>query len=602
MKSDYKYQSSKKSKVIIQGIVSIAVFLIVSLFIRIPLNGLLEGTRFMNMLIPCGIMLAILFSVFSFSKAVILNYLVYMALYLVVPYSQVASGTNVGAREMVSTLCFGTLLFIAALYVYYLSQIQHANVLRRTITGVAGILYGVGAFIPLGYIGYYVLSGKPITADIVLTLFQTNPAEALAYVRDKGIIAWSGGMIGLILSCALLVWGMQKSRAGVGKRKYIAIAGILILIGIVSTFPKTRDFYIFRMVRSTTQVLHEYQAYGEAKKERQDRLQRLQNLTIAPNRGGVYVLVIGESETRDHMHAYGYGRETTPWLDSTLNQKGTLLFTHAYSNHTHTVPTLTYALSEKNQYNAMNLSDAYSIMEAAKAAGYTTYWISNQQKYGAWDTPIAEIASTADHEVWLNHNVGTSVQTSAYDEQVVDTIPAIPNGENAFIVIHLMGCHGSYTDRFPESYRVFSGKNPTVDDYDNAVRYNDYVLHSIYDTVKREPGFQGMIYFSDHGEDADHGYSHESTKFTWKMGHIPLIMWFSPTFMKSPAFTTLQSHRERYWTNDLAYNMLLTILGIQGMPNEAEQVDLASPQYTQNQDSLLILHGKRKLSEDTPQS
>ena len=35
----------------------------------------------------------------------------------------------------------------------------------------------------------------------------------------------------------------------------------------------------------------------------------LAKLKAAPD--GVYILVIGESLTRDHMHVYGYKRETT---------------------------------------------------------------------------------------------------------------------------------------------------------------------------------------------------------------------------------------------------------------------------------------------------
>lgn len=37
----------------------------------------------------------------------------------------------------------------------------------------------------------------------------------------------------------------------------------------------------------------------------------LAKLKAAPD--GVYILVIGESLTRDHMHVYGYKRETTPF-------------------------------------------------------------------------------------------------------------------------------------------------------------------------------------------------------------------------------------------------------------------------------------------------
>lgn len=99
------------------------------------------------------------------------------------------------------------------------------------------------------------------------------------------------------------------------------------------------------------QTLQSYQEYGKNKELRKERLASLPDMHITPDRGGVYVVVIGESETRDHMQVYGYPKETTPWLMSFAKEKGTIVFSHAYSNHTHTVPVLTYALSEKNQYN-----------------------------------------------------------------------------------------------------------------------------------------------------------------------------------------------------------------------------------------------------------
>jgi glucan phosphoethanolaminetransferase (alkaline phosphatase superfamily) len=124
-------------------------------------------------------------------------------------------------------------------------------------------------------------------------------------------------------------------------------------------------------------------------------------------------------------------------------------FSMRISNHTHTVPALTYALSEKNQYNTMRLEDAYSIIEIAKAAGYDTWWISNQLKYGAYDTPIAEMASTVDHEVWINTHAGKLVKTSYYDEELVNRLPHISDNTPALLsyilwdvmVITLIGIH-----------------------------------------------------------------------------------------------------------------------------------------------------------------
>ena len=244
----------------------------------------------------------------------------------------------------------------------------------------------------------------------------------------------------------------------------------------------------------------------------------------------------------------------------------------------------------------MDLAEAYSILETAKAAGYTTYWISNQQKYGAWDTPIAEIASTADHEVWLNRNVGEQITTGVYDEKLAEVIPPIQPGENALIMIHLMGCHGSYRERYPLSFQAFTGGISRIDEYDNSVLYNDFVLRQIYNTVKTLPDFQAFIYFSDHGEDVVHNAGHESTKFSWPMARIPFIVHVSDLFTHTNPVTVqaMKCHQDAYWTNDLLYDFLLDLLGIQGTSSPAA-LDIASDAYLQDQNGVKTLHGKKMI-------
>lgn len=75
-----------------------------------------------------------------------------------------------------------------------------------------------------------------------------------------------------------------------------------------------------------------------------------------------------------------------------------------------------------------------------------------------------------------------------------------------------------------------------------------------------------MIYLSDHGDDADKHLGHESSKFTYRMAHIPLIMLFSESFMQNrrELYETLKSHKDSYWTNDLLYNVMVNILGCKG--------------------------------------
>lgn len=327
------------------------------------------------------------------------------------------------------------------------------------------------------------------------------------------------------------------------------------------------------------------------------RLSQLRNLSIRPEAKGVYVLVIGESATRDHMHAYGYERETTPFLDRFRKMRGTVLFRAAYSNHVHTVPALSYALSEKNQYNDLPLENAYSLVEIAKAAGYKTYWISNQRKYSAWDTPITEIASTADYQVWLNGRAGEGLETTFYDEALLERIPHLTAGQPALLIFHIMGSHGAYKDRYPTSFAHFHGPVKRVDEYDNSIAYTDHFLETLFKKASGMDNFQGLVYMPDHGEDPDTGKYHEATKYLPVMSRIPFVVHMSPVFMaaRPNLAETIASHSRENWTNDLLYNFMVSFMGIKNAPSVEYQYDLCLPSYHLQPEEVRLLHGKRKL-------
>ena len=371
---------------------------------------------------------------------------------------------------------------------------------------------------------------------------------------------------------------------------------VLLALGLKTTYA-AKEYEPAHIVLSVRDSVKSYTMFAQNKKKRIQRLNALGTLPVLPGHKGIYVLVIGESETRNHMSAYGYQRETTPWLTQFAKDPGTLLFKNPYSNHTHTVPVLTYALSEKNQYNQVPLAKAYSLIEIANAAGFDTYWISNQERYGAWDTPVAEIASTAKHQVWLNGEVGANIKTAYLDEELPIKTPDLKNVENALIVFHLMGEHLTYADRYPAVYQKFDEAGTKRDEYDNAVLYTDFVLSRIYDLVKDNPHFQGLVYFSDHGEEPDLGKGHESAKFTNQMSRIPFVVHFSDSYRSAnPAlFETLKGQENDYWTNDLVYNFMTEIMGIQSLPINEPNLTLGNPAYDRTKDNVRTLHGERKI-------
>ncbi|MCB7242535.1 phosphoethanolamine transferase CptA, partial [Bacteroides thetaiotaomicron] len=76
--------------------------------------------------------------------------------------------------------------------------------------------------------------------------------------------------------------------------------------------------------------LKAYEQYKIMKEIRLNRLSALPPLSIDSQARGTYVLVIGESASRDHMHVYGYDRQTTPWMDKMAGCKGTTIFSYPY--------------------------------------------------------------------------------------------------------------------------------------------------------------------------------------------------------------------------------------------------------------------------------
>lgn len=326
----------------------------------------------------------------------------------------------------------------------------------------------------------------------------------------------------------------------------------------------------------------------------------MQGLTIGKNKGGIFALIIGESETKEHMGIYGYKRNTTPYSLAASRKPGTIIFRHAYSNHTHTVPSLTFALTQKNQYNNIPMDKAYSIIELANAAGYETYWLSNQLRYSAWDTPVAVIASSAKHQIWINGNIGETNDTLYLDGKLVNELPDLSQVNNAFLVIHLMGSHSPYAERYPKTSFSEYKNNSNIDNYDNSVKYTDYVLNKLYGELSKYSNFQGIVYFSDHGEDVERDYCCESSKFTYVMSRIPLVMRFSEKFMDTnhTVFRNIMGNTNAYWTNDLACDMLTDILGIQDTPNKKNIYSLASDKYNVPLEQLTTLHGQKRISDD----
>lgn len=116
-------------------------------------------------------------------------------------------------------------------------------------------------------------------------------------------------------------------------------------------------------------------------------------------------------------------------------------------------PFTEHALTESSFYNDKKFNESVSIVDIAKKAGYKTYWFSNQGHCWVADTPITLVAETADVAKWTNQNI----QTDPYDESLLGFLDLVNPNENNFIILHLMGSHIEYRNRYPYTFQQWVG-------------------------------------------------------------------------------------------------------------------------------------------------
>ena len=553
--------------------------------------------------ITFSLIFALICTLYNFRLKNMLMYGAVILLWFSAAFCKRNAGMVLSEHEIIQTVGTGIIVYsFCAILVYALSYIR-SNWLRICLKFIVLVFFAACMLPPLLVIGYHIVSdGHLLSASILLTLFQTNYEEVKSYLIEQDIVLWSISSAGITIIIGLMAYCLGSLKYNEKHNKIFALTlafGAYLFFGML---PKFTSSFVLGMIINVQKTLQVYKEYNEGAAERQARLQELKKVLSTSETAGLHILVMGESSSRDHMGVYGYKRANTPWMSSILaDNPNAFLYTNVYSTNVQTVESIKYVLTELNQYEEKSLLDAHSITEIASAAGYDTYWISNQKRFNTADTPITAIANSANHRVYINEYVGHKSMTTYYDEKLSENFPELPTGQKTFIIFHLMGCHAVYTDRYPSSFENFSdGDNSRVNHYDNCIMYNDHVLSLLYDTVSQHPDFMSFTYLSDHGEDPDKGITHEISKFTWHMAHIPLFTVFSETFARlhPDIIATLNEHKNSYWTSDLLYNTLITFMGIKNSPDERPDFDIAAPKYNMTRDNLTIIEGTRFIKDD----
>lgn len=448
--------------------------------------------------------------------------------------------------------------------------------------------------IPFFHIIYYIKFGHSMSANGMMVIFQTNPAEALEYLSSLNWQYLASTFILLITFILIIFNNLSSAKFLPGyiiTKKNLIISCIVLPVVAYYTFfsliPRTQFINIAINTREYFKAVEEY---GTLHNEVLKDLQVESNGKTLSSSPSTIIMVIGESATRNYMKAFNNNNdETTPWLSANKNEF--LLFNNAYSCSWNTVPALEHALTEANYYNNKEFNHSVSIIDIAKKAGYKTYWFSNQGRIGIYDTPITMVAETCDVAKWGGD--------SHYDEGLLMHLETINPDEKNFIVMHIMGSHIDYHQRYPKKYQIWTDPDTSgrVADYKNSLVYTDKVLQDYFEYAKNNLNLSAFIYFSDHGTDPNRSRDPDETKFIGL--RIPLFIYLSESYKENNPYITaaLSANQNKFFSNDLIYNLVCGILNIKSNHYNEEE-SLASPKYKFNIENTKAGLGTKSVKDD----
>ena len=473
---------------------------------------------------------------------------------------------------------------------------------RKVWAALLAVLDFLFLAVPFIQYAYYCSVWHCLSPASLMALYLTNWRESIDFIESNvGVIPACIIIAGFIIFLALAArvnCAFLKKMAPTRTDTRFGTSMLLVLLGAAALLYYLPQSSFGELVTDVTTYVEQTQSYGNGHDERYESLDIDGTQTLPSRAPGTVIVVVGESASRDYMHAFtpDFPYEDTPWLDSQLGNPDFNVFTNAYSSWSQTVPVLQRALTEQSQYNDKEFFESTSIIDVAKKSGYTTYWFSNQGRYGQYDSAITLVAKTADRAEWTDDSYNFS---DKYDDTLLWYLTQVDPNTNNFIVLHIMGSHIYYNNRYPTEFNQWHGDSEvsSPESYANSIHYTDYILSQVFDYAQKNLNLRAMVYFSDHGENLE--ISHNPDVFSYDMVRIPMFIYLSPEYQQAlPGRTrAIRYHRSRYFTNDMLYD---TISGLLNAPSSRymEAQDLTSPNYAYTRANLTTMLGQQTLTDD----
>lgn len=437
--------------------------------------------------------------------------------------------------------------------------------------------------------GYFTSAyGTIFDTNMLINSMETDQAEAMGLFAPSMVIrVLLLGVLPAFMISKIRLKRLSWQRSILQKTATLIVSITLIAACIAPFGDQYASFFRqHKQVRSYANPITPIYSLIKLGENYVDELRRPDTLTlhatdakrVAPTNSStkpkLMVFVVGETARADHFGLNGYERNTTPLLSK---QSDLYSFKNAISCGTSTAYSLPcmFSYADREDYDIDTAKYHENVLDTLSKQGVNVVWRdNNSSSKGVADRVMFEDYKTAE----TNPNCDVECR----DIGMLDGFDAlVKSGEppkDTLILLHQMGNHGpAYYQRYPKDFEEYNPVCMTnelskcvaqsvINGYDNAIRYTDYFLSNVIDTLKTyEQDYEVvMVYISDHGESLGenniylHGLPYNFAPDAQK--HVPALIW-SPSSNNIDA-DSLSRMVDQPVSHDFITPTLLSFFGI----------------------------------------
>ena len=427
------------------------------------------------------------------------------------------------------------------------------RIVGRIVLAILSIINATAVYFILTYSVF-------IDATTIENVFNTRYSEA------SGFFSWGLWLFILVfgvlpaLFCLFQPVVMGKARKlGIYCGGSLAVILVIGLLNINQTlFISQHDTELGGLLQPWSYIANTYRVFSFSQDEQAEEI-KLPDGKITDNEKAVVVLVIGESARKANFQLYGYKRDTNPLLSK---QKELKVY-QANSCATYTTAGSKAILEPKDCDDLYELLPNYAFRTGVDVSWRTSNWGEPPIHIDEYltDPQLADLYGVSNaYDDILYHGLRERIESSKKNK--------------VLIILHTSTSHGpQYANKYPKEFEVYKPVAMNVEEgeknvgmlvnaYDNTIRYTDYLLDSLINTLHAMTDWKSaMIFISDHGESLGenkmfmHGLP---MKLAPKEQYeIPFLVWTSQNFRtyKSDLPAVLEQH--------YIFHSVLNLLSIQ---------------------------------------